>query len=51
MLVAQLEQVSPPPIDWGALTPLLVVLGAACVAVLVEASGARSSRSGWAASC
>ena len=32
ILVAQVEQVSPPPIDWGALTPLLVVLGAACVA-------------------
>ena len=35
--LAQVEQVTPPPIDWGAMAPLLVVLGAACVAVLVEA--------------
>ena len=35
---------SPPPIDWGALTPLLVVLGAACVAVLVEAFLPRHQR-------
>ena len=38
------QQVSPPPIDWGALTPLLVVLGAACVAVLVEAFLPRHQR-------
>jgi NADH-quinone oxidoreductase subunit N len=42
--LAQVQQVSPPPIDWGALTPLLVVLGAACVAVLVEAFLPRHQR-------
>ena len=44
ILVAQVQQVSPPPIDWGALLPLLVVLGAACVAVLVEAFLPRHQR-------
>ena len=44
LVVAQVEQVSPPPIDWGALAPLLVVLGAACVAVLVEAFLPRHQR-------
>ena len=33
-----------PPIDWGAMAPLLVVLGAACVAVLVEAFLPRHQR-------
>ena len=42
--LAQVEQVTAPPIDWGALTPLLVVLGAACVAVLVEAFLPRHQR-------
>ena len=35
--LAQVEQVTAPPIDCGAMAPLLVVLGAACIAVLVEA--------------
>ena len=42
--LAQVEQVTAPPIDWGAMTPLLVVLGAACVAVLVEAFLPRHQR-------
>ena len=33
-----------PPIDWGALAPLLIVLGAACVGVLVEAFLPRHQR-------
>ena len=42
--VAQVEQVTAPPIDWGAMAPLLVVLGAACAAVLVEAFLPRHQR-------
>ena len=42
--LAQVEQVTAPPIDWGAMAPLLVVLGAACVAVLVEAFLPRHQR-------
>src|SRR5689334_7514010 len=42
--LAQVEQVTAPPIDWGALAPLLVVLGAACAAVLVEAFLPRHQR-------
>jgi NADH-quinone oxidoreductase subunit N len=35
---------SAPPIDYGAIAPLLIVLGAACVAVLVEAFLPRHQR-------
>ena len=42
--LAQVEPVTAPPIDWGAMTPLLIVLGAACVAVLVEAFLPRHQR-------
>jgi NADH-quinone oxidoreductase subunit N len=35
---------SPPPIDYAAIAPLLIVLGAACVAVLVEAFLPRHQR-------
>ncbi|HVI17027.1 MAG TPA: NADH-quinone oxidoreductase subunit NuoN, partial [Gaiellales bacterium] len=42
--LAQVEQVTAPPIDWGAMAPLLVVLGAACAAVLVEAFLPRHQR-------
>jgi NADH-quinone oxidoreductase subunit N len=38
------EPVTIPPIDYGAIAPLLVVLGAACVAVLVEAFLPRHQR-------
>jgi NADH-quinone oxidoreductase subunit N len=38
------EQVTIPPIDYGALAPLFVVLGAACAAVLVEAFLPRHQR-------
>ena len=38
------EPVTVPPIDYAALSPLLVVLGAACVAVLVEAFLPRHQR-------
>nr|WP_228717747.1 NADH-quinone oxidoreductase subunit NuoN [Allosaccharopolyspora coralli] len=34
----------PPAIDWAAITPILVILGAACVAVLVEAFLPRHQR-------
>ena len=42
--LAQVEQVTAPPIDWAAMAPLLVVLGAACAAVLVEAFLPRHQR-------
>ena len=41
LYLAQVEQVTAPPIDWAALTPLLVVLGAAAgVAAAARALGA-----------
>ena len=43
-VLAQQEQVTVPPIDYGALAPLLVVLAAACAAVLVEAFLPRHQR-------
>jgi NADH-quinone oxidoreductase subunit N len=45
--VTALAQVAPieiPPIDYAAIAPLLVVLGAACVSVLVEAFLPRHQR-------
>jgi NADH-quinone oxidoreductase subunit N len=36
-VLAQAAQLEAPAIDYGAVAPLLIVLGAACVAVLVEA--------------
>lgn len=42
----QVGQVSAPSIDYGAIAPVLVVLSAACLAVLVEAFVPRSAR--WA---
>jgi NADH-quinone oxidoreductase subunit N len=41
---APLPQIEPPPIDYAAIAPLLIVLGAACVAVLVEAFLPRHQR-------
>jgi len=38
------EPVTIPPIDYAALAPLLVILGAACAAVLVEAFLPRHQR-------
>ncbi|QGK72452.1 NADH-quinone oxidoreductase subunit NuoN [Allosaccharopolyspora coralli] len=38
------QDVQPPAIDWAAITPILVILGAACVAVLVEAFLPRHQR-------
>ena len=44
-LLAQVQEpVTIPPIDYAALAPLLVVLGAACAAVLVEAFLPRHQR-------
>ena len=47
MTVSELAQVTPlnaPPIDYGAIAPLLIVLGAACAAVLIEAFLPRHQR-------
>ncbi|MBQ6644927.1 MAG: NADH-quinone oxidoreductase subunit NuoN [Saccharopolyspora sp.] len=38
------QQIKPPPIDYAAITPVLIVLGAACVGVLVEAFVPRRGR-------
>lgn len=38
------QQIPIPPIDYAAITPVLVVLGAACISVLVEAFVPRRSR-------
>jgi NADH-quinone oxidoreductase subunit N len=35
--LAQVAPLNAPPIDYGAIAPLLIVLGAACAAVLIEA--------------
>ena len=35
-----------PPIDYGALLPMLILFGAACVGVLIEAFAPRRSRNG-----
>ena len=43
----QVPQVQAPAIDYGAVAPVLVVLGAACLSVLVEAFVARGAR--WSA--
>ncbi len=45
-VLAQAPPVQMPAIDYGALAPVLIVLGAACVSVLVEAFVSRSAR--WA---
>ena len=42
--LAQVELLEPPLIDYGAIAPLLIVLGAACAAVLVEAFLPRHQR-------
>ncbi|MGH3565827.1 MAG: NADH-quinone oxidoreductase subunit NuoN [Pseudonocardia sp.] len=42
--LAQVELLEPPLIDYGAVAPLLIVLGAACAAVLVEAFLPRHQR-------
>ena len=44
VVLAQAPDVTIPPVDYGALAPLLVVLGAACAAVLVEAFLPRHQR-------
>ena len=44
--LAQLPPLQAPAIDYGAIAPVLVVLGAACISVLVEAFVPRSAR--WA---
>ncbi len=43
-LAAQVPQVTLPAIDYGAIAPIRVALGAACVSVLVEAFVPRSAR-------
>ncbi len=43
-VLAQGAEVTIPPIDYGALAPLFIVLGAACAAVLVEAFLPRRQR-------
>jgi len=45
--LAQVPHVQAPAVDYGAIAPVLVVLGAACISVLVEAFVARSAR--WSA--
>ncbi len=45
--LAQVPQVQAPAVDYGAMAPVLVVLGAACLSVLVEAFVARPAR--WSA--
>ncbi|MDX8036345.1 NADH-quinone oxidoreductase subunit NuoN [Lentzea sp. BCCO 10_0856] len=37
LLVAQAQTIEAPEIDYGALAPMLIVLGAACISVLLEA--------------
>ncbi|GAB2823745.1 NADH-quinone oxidoreductase subunit NuoN [Lentzea nigeriaca] len=37
LLVAQAQQIEAPEIDYGAIAPVLIVLGAACISVLLEA--------------
>ncbi len=46
-LLSQVPRVSMPAVDYGAIAPLLVVLGMACISVLVEAFVPRSAR--WSA--
>ncbi len=43
----QVPQVQAPTVDYGAIAPVLIVLGAACLSVLVEAFVSRSAR--WSA--
>jgi NADH-quinone oxidoreductase subunit N len=43
-IVAQVEPLNAPPIDYAAIAPLLIVLAAACIAVLVEAFLPRHQR-------
>jgi NADH-quinone oxidoreductase subunit N len=43
-LAAQAQRLSAPAVDYGAIAPILVVLGAACISVLVEAFVPRSAR-------
>ena len=46
-LEAQVPHVQAPTVDYGAIAPVLIVLGAACLSVLVEAFVVRSAR--WSA--
>jgi NADH-quinone oxidoreductase subunit N len=46
-LLSQVPRVPMPAVDYGAIAPLLVVLGMACISVLVEAFVPRSAR--WSA--
>jgi NADH-quinone oxidoreductase subunit N len=43
-VIAQAPALNAPPIDYAAISPLLIVLGAACIAVLVEAFLPRHQR-------
>lgn len=43
-VLTQAPQLTVPPIDYGAVAPLLIILGAACVAVLIEAFLPRHQR-------
>jgi NADH-quinone oxidoreductase subunit N len=45
-LAATLPTISSPSIDYGALLPILIVIGAACLGVLVEALAPREARYG-----
>ncbi|MDQ3601515.1 MAG: NADH-quinone oxidoreductase subunit N, partial [Actinomycetota bacterium] len=45
-ILAQAQRVEAPAIDYGAVAPVLVVLGAACAGVLVEAFFPRHQRWG-----
>ena len=46
-VAAQVPHLQAPTVDYGAIAPVLIVLGAACLSVLVEAFVARSAR--WSA--
>ncbi|MCA1822315.1 MAG: hypothetical protein LC644_11380, partial [Pseudonocardia sp.] len=46
-LPSQVQHVTAPAVDYGGIAPILVVLGAACLSVLVEAFVARPAR--WSA--
>src|ERR1700712_5029798 len=46
-VAAQVPHLQAPTVDYGAIAPVLIVLGAACLSVLVEAFVARPAR--WSA--
>ena len=41
---AQVQHLQPPPVDYGAIAPILIVFSGACLSVLVEAFASRPAR-------